>query len=349
MSAERVLFFIIFFGLFNALIVSIFFILSRRSPGFLKSVSGAVICLCLVFLQDFLIYFGHILKFRPEWFIYYIHLILFIPGLFVVAYNKKLQRTLKGTNYIFLLGLISYILLFLILSGVSIGQWLNLYGKVIEPGIAIIAIGILFRLRLIWNKNLILENKFVLAFGVILSISFLNKLCWGLTLAINRDFWFLNVRTFFLVNLVFASISAYLLSVMMINYFFKKKLKKVRVEEKSFLGIDESLINQIETQKLYCNKETSLEQLAASLNISSKQLSSAISNYKGVAFNEYINDLRLNHFVALLREGRQQELTILALAEESGFNSKTTFNRIFKKKFDCTPKEYISNLNSTEK
>ena len=62
------------------------------------------------------------------------------------------------------------------------------------------------------------------------------------------------------------------------------------------------------------------------------------------SFYEFINTHRVEKVKELLKEGRAEQLSILGVAEESGFNSKASFNRIFKKATGLTPSAYLKSL-----
>jgi AraC-like DNA-binding protein len=59
-------------------------------------------------------------------------------------------------------------------------------------------------------------------------------------------------------------------------------------------------------------------------------------------FNDYINELRIEEFIKLFKSDKGRQFTMLSIALDSGFNSKATFNRAFKKIKGCSPKEYLS-------
>ena len=61
-------------------------------------------------------------------------------------------------------------------------------------------------------------------------------------------------------------------------------------------------------------------------------------------FNDFINHYRIEDVKNKLKNGDHQHTTLLGIALESGFNSKATFNRAFKKSTDMTPKDYIEKL-----
>ena len=58
-------------------------------------------------------------------------------------------------------------------------------------------------------------------------------------------------------------------------------------------------------------------------------------------FNDFINYHRIQEFIKKIENGEHKKHTLIALAYECGFNSKTTFNRAFKKFHLITPLDYI--------
>ncbi|WP_461588054.1 helix-turn-helix domain-containing protein [Winogradskyella sp.] len=338
---EDIIVFVILFGLVNALAVSLYFVIIKSSPKFLRFMSLVVCFLAITFLQDFLNYFGNVFKFRPLWFISNIHLTLLIPGLISVALNFTIANRSKIFNYLLAIGIIPYLMLIIVRSGFSFSYWFNQHFKTIEALIAVIAIIFLLDKRLINNKKFVLENRFVVAFIFIFIFCFANKLIWNITLVFNKEFWYKNYKIFFYINLTIISLSSYLLSFLLINYFYLKRRKKTSKRKNNFLKIDESLINDIEKLKLYRNNNVTIDLIASQLGVKSIELSNGIYHFKGLSFNDFINEMRLNYFIELIGQGKHKEFTIISLATESGFNSKSTFNRYFKKRYNVTPLEYI--------
>ncbi|MFA8436978.1 MAG: helix-turn-helix domain-containing protein, partial [Marinifilaceae bacterium] len=70
-----------------------------------------------------------------------------------------------------------------------------------------------------------------------------------------------------------------------------------------------------------------------------------INQGHGLNFNDYINQFRVEEFKRLLQDPQFSKETLLAVAFEAGFNSKTTFNTAFKKFTGMTPSEYRRSLN----
>ena len=88
----------------------------------------------------------------------------------------------------------------------------------------------------------------------------------------------------------------------------------------------------IDTQ-LYLQHDLTLAQLAKSIGTNRLYLSQYFSS-QGTTYNNYINDLRINHFVGLYREAldTQRSFTIQQLALESGYRSYSTFSDVIKRK-----------------
>lgn len=94
-------------------------------------------------------------------------------------------------------------------------------------------------------------------------------------------------------------------------------------------------------EKWFQNPSLSLRKLAENVNISSNKLSWLLNERMGHNFNEYINSLRLEAFKEHALNPAYSHLTLLALAYESGFNSKSVFNTFFKKIEGMTPKAWV--------
>ena len=94
-------------------------------------------------------------------------------------------------------------------------------------------------------------------------------------------------------------------------------------------------------EKWFQNPSLSLRELAENVNISSNKLSWLLNERIGQNFNEYINSLRLENFKENVLNPANSHLTLLGLAYESGFNSKSVFNAFFKKIEGMTPKAWL--------
>ncbi len=110
------------------------------------------------------------------------------------------------------------------------------------------------------------------------------------------------------------------------------------------LKIAERLDNVMQHDRLYLLPELNVQDLALQLQVKAPLLSAAINRIQGVNFNDYVNHLRVEEFIRLYKHDASRQYTLLALALDSGFNSKATFNRAFKKLKGVSPKEYLSDF-----
>ncbi|CAM3330985.1 helix-turn-helix domain-containing protein [Zobellia roscoffensis] len=106
---------------------------------------------------------------------------------------------------------------------------------------------------------------------------------------------------------------------------FMTQLKNYMTEEMPFLKADISLRN-----------------LAGEINLHPNKLSWLLNEKLGQNFNDFINSHRVEHFKDIALHPANSHITLLGLAYDSGFNSKTVFNTFFKKETGMTPKQWVN-------
>lgn len=107
-----------------------------------------------------------------------------------------------------------------------------------------------------------------------------------------------------------------------------------------------SLNELMQNKLLYRNPLLSLTELSDEMGVHKKQISAIINRGFEMNFNDYVNSFRIEEVKNRLEQGGAEDFTILAIALDSGFNSKTTFNRAFKKYTDTTPQQFLKNMES---
>ncbi len=93
----------------------------------------------------------------------------------------------------------------------------------------------------------------------------------------------------------------------------------------------------------YLDTALTLRTLAAEVELHPNKLSWMLNDQVGVSFNDYVNNFRLECFKQKALDPANKNFTLLGLAFESGFNSKSTFNDYFKKKTGITPRKWLKN------
>ncbi|WP_282135463.1 helix-turn-helix domain-containing protein [Seonamhaeicola maritimus] len=109
----------------------------------------------------------------------------------------------------------------------------------------------------------------------------------------------------------------------------------------------QKLIKLMEEDKVFLNDHLSLSELADKVGISNSYLSLIINKKTNNNFYHFINAYRVNYFINLLKNQENKQFTILRLAYQSGFNSKSTFQASFKNQTGKTPSQFIKEHNKT--
>lgn len=119
-----------------------------------------------------------------------------------------------------------------------------------------------------------------------------------------------------------------------IEVYSKAKERKV-LKKQSFKTIEHIIISE----RLYLNPNLKLNDLAGKLNLSEGYISQLFSS-QSKSFNEYINILRINESLKMLKDQSFNSYTITSIGLESGFNSKSSFYTAFKKHIGKTTNAY---------
>ena len=117
-------------------------------------------------------------------------------------------------------------------------------------------------------------------------------------------------------------------------------------EPKQKVTLDPDILTRIkkalEQEHLYRNPSLSLSDLATALQLPPKLVSQHINGGFEQSFNDFVNTYRVAEVKNRIQAGELQQMTLLGLAFESGFNSKTSFNRVFKRLAGESPSDYAS-------
>lgn len=95
----------------------------------------------------------------------------------------------------------------------------------------------------------------------------------------------------------------------------------------------------------YLNSELKLDGLAEMIAVRPVHLSQVINDQHGKNFSEYINEYRVNEAKRILSEEYDEHSSMYEVAIDAGFNSKATFNRVFKQMTGSTPTQFAKNGN----
>jgi AraC-like DNA-binding protein len=119
-----------------------------------------------------------------------------------------------------------------------------------------------------------------------------------------------------------------------------EKYSRSGLKEKQAEQYLEKLIHVMETDKPYLDRDLSIHELSVITDIPRHHITQVLNEKHGKNFFTFINEYRVKEVISRFNDPANNNFTILAIAYDSGFNSKTTFNSIFKSQTGLTPSEF---------
>jgi len=198
--------------------------------------------------------------------------------------------------------------------------------------------------KLQWIKRII--RSFQIYFSLVLVVLLVDLLIYNLVLQ-NNYFYF--IRFYYYPFFIGISLLTYWIGM---EGFSRKDEKKVSPkntlseEEKLKLAtVANQLKSLMEEKKLYKTPKLNLTTIARELNTKPYLISQCLSEILGKNFNDFINEYRVQEVQHLLSDPKNSKFTLLSLALEAGFNSKSSFNRAVQKHLGVSPNQLKKNFN----
>ncbi len=104
------------------------------------------------------------------------------------------------------------------------------------------------------------------------------------------------------------------------------------------------LLEHMKEEKPYLNSDLNISKLSRELDVTPEYLSKLINTKLNKNFFDFVNRYRVNEFKECCKNSSHQNLSLIGLAYNCGFNSKATFNRVFKNIAGVTPSEYYKQV-----
>ena len=195
------------------------------------------------------------------------------------------------------------------------------------------------------------QQRFLFGRGYLDTFFVLASACWlaWLYAVLSENFSELPKISFFSYNVAWVALS---FTSFILAYFamsqpevFKKDPAEGRYEGSTLTvrqldRLEKELAELMANARPYLDPQLSRQQLAEQLGLPPKDLSRLVNERFRQNFFDFVNSYRVAEFQRLAGKKENQRLTLLAIAFEAGFNSKTTFNTAFKKRTGMTPAEY---------
>ena len=122
------------------------------------------------------------------------------------------------------------------------------------------------------------------------------------------------------------------------------KYRNTRVSEGQSQDIIKKLEYLLKKELLYREPDIKLPSIAKHMNIRPNVLSRIINEYYDMNFNQLINDHRIEEVKNKFADPKFDKYTIIGIAYDAGFNSKSSFNSVFKDKVGLSPKEFRNSI-----
>lgn len=120
-----------------------------------------------------------------------------------------------------------------------------------------------------------------------------------------------------------------------------EKYKGAKIPESRSELIVTELKRHMQEKKLYLNPELKLADLSREINYPMNEISQVLNQHLNLSFSDFVNKYRVEEIKELMAIGKHKKFTLVAIAKQCGFNSKTSFYRVFKKETNKTPADYL--------
>ena len=189
-----------------------------------------------------------------------------------------------------------------------------------------------------WMKHLFILfsfTGFIILIGRVLAFVNLFNAIWFI-----EYFWkFVNLYTAFLIY--YLGLKGYFQP----NYVFHEKPNQVKTSvsevNQDYLENYQKIEQSMVEDKLFLDAQINLQKLAQHLNLPQREISNIINHYFKTNFRDFINHYRIEAVKVKLKDPSNSNKSIFGIASECGFNSETSFYRLFKKHVGMTPKKFL--------
>ena len=250
-----------------------------------------------------------------------LHYLLFIPNILFFAiemfefYSKREPLYIEIPEFLIELTFLSYLIfsIYSIVKGKH-KKWILLF---IIPIIALMSIEFINNVFVYFKLGSSILEESTISYYFLLIVALL--------------FYFM---TFYLIN----SSDNLLLKKATIKY-KNSKLSSDQINE-----YKSSLIHLMEVEKLYIDKKLTIDSVSRQIEIPKQYISEILNVHMHTNFHDFVNGYRVKAFIHCIKNKQFEQYSLLGIAYEVGFNSKSSFNSIFKKFKGLTPSQFQKSL-----
>ena len=271
------------------------------------------------------------------------HAIHFLPLLLeFVFYRTSLYRNGADGLYLDPMPSVSYIYLS--------QQWIGVFSNIIYS---------VFSLRVLYKHQSLLKQYYSkletytlkwLQLPIIIYASFF--IAYNVIGEIDRFVFDRNLREYYFLP-AFVCLSIVCTWIAFKGYLIKHDLSSdieiiTKFANRKIVEKDEAFINKLhelmKVEKPYLNPDLNLTILSEMLEMKPKQVSLKINQNCSKNFYDLVNSYRIKEFQERAKSSSHEKFSVLGIALDCGFNSKSTFNHVFKKATQITPSQYLKSV-----
>lgn len=336
-------------GLFWALLI-----LSSRLKSIEKYSLSVIMIMCaLIQLTNFIPSEGFVFLFQDTLNISFSLIILSSISLYTIQSIRFDNNKNPLKNPIFLTPLITSIIALIVFMINELSIY-SIFHQLIYPAVifCILIITVFKLVKFVKKKHFsshFLENtglmisSLLLSFGGIMVSIIIVMVILARTLNLNfpggNDLWINSTIAFGMFVIGYLSITKQ----------FKEPSTKIKRNQNKAISPDNSnkqklIEDAFKLDKIHLDNELTIDKLAFHLSLDTTELSSILNHEMNTNFYQLINSYRVEEVKKKLQEDDQRFFTLLAIAFDCGFNSKSTFNRVFKEFTGKSPKEFKDNV-----
>lgn len=290
-------------------------------------------------------------KFSITWksFLHFVPFLLFNLYLFIISFFPEISETIRLDHVETEHSSPLLFVLFLILTALSGPIYITLSIKLFKK----LDINIFNNFSTSENVNLDWLRKLVYSFGLIWTVLIIFA---SLHHVFNLFSWIFCTDGLFLSLSVFIILIGYfgLKQKEIFIHFSENDIEYVTEPKIKYAGVSlkeddaQNYVKKINAfmnlERPYLDANLTLAHIAKELQIPTHILSRVINEKFGLNFFDFINKYRVDEVKAKINKPEFDNLSLLGIALESGFNTKSAFNRVFKKMTGLTPSEYKSQI-----
>lgn len=190
-----------------------------------------------------------------------------------------------------------------------------------------------------WQRNMMILNIFYVFFYIVYGIALLR--------IVTSNNLFIYPQTFSMaVIILYVGYIAYVQPKVFSKKFLFNELNKFKYKKSGLTTsyseeLKEELLVLLDQEKVYKQSNISLEKLADRLGTTRHNISQVINEHFGMNFFHLINKYRIAEAIEILKNDYNQNLHIIDVAYDVGFNNKVTFNKAFKAETNMTPSSFL--------